>query len=158
MMFLFTYLKRLIFLILIYTTSRIYFFFNNIDSFNNTKIIEFIEGCRFDLSALVYINIPLLLLLLFPSNLRNKNSFIRFTNILFYAINIPFIILNNIDIEYFRFTQKRSGIEFFQLLKLGEDAKNIIPQYIKYYWPITLFTIIQIWALLKIKNIPKKNY
>ena len=159
MNFLFTYLKRLTFLLLIYTSSRVYFYLNNIDSFinsfDNATLIEFIEGWRFDISALVYINIPLLVLLLFPTNLRKKNGFIRFTNILFYALNIPFIILNNIDIEYFRFTQRRSTIDFFQLLQLGEDAKNIIPQYIKDYWPITLFTIIQIWFLLKIKHIPK---
>ncbi|MBC8474797.1 MAG: LTA synthase family protein, partial [Cryomorphaceae bacterium] len=159
MNFLFTYLRRLTFLLLIYTSSRVYFYLNNIDSFinsfDNATLIEFIEGWRFDISALVYINIPLLVLLLFPTNLRKKNGFIRFTNILFYAVNIPFIILNNIDIEYFRFTQKRSTVDFFQLLQLGEDAKNIIPQYIKDYWLITLFTIIQVWFLLKIKHIPK---
>ena len=159
MNFLFTYLKRLTFLLLIYTASRVYFYLNNIDSFinsfDNATLIEFIEGWRFDISALVYVNIPLLVLLLFPTNLRKKNGFIRFTNIFFYALNNPFIILNNIDIEYFRFTQKRSTVDFFQLLQLGEDAKNIIPQYIKDYWPITLFTIIQVWFLLKIKHIPK---
>jgi len=151
MKFLFNYLKRLLFLIIIYTTSRVYFYIINIDSFNNTRIIDFIEGFRFDISALVYINIPILLLLLTPSNFRKGDNFWKFTNILFYILNIPFIILNNIDIEYFRFTQKRSTADFFQLLQLGEDAKNIIPQYIKYYWPITLFTILQIWLLLKIR-------
>ena len=155
MIFFFTYLKRITFLILIYTTSRIYFYINNIDSFNNTTIIEFIEGLRFDISALSYINIPVLVLLFLANNLSRKNSFTRFINIFFYTVNIPFIILNNIDIEYFKYTQKRSTIDFFQLIRLGEDAKHIIPKYIKYYWPITLFTIIQIWFLLKIKHIPK---
>ena len=118
--------------------------------------MDFIEGLRFDISALVYINIPLLILLLFPNNLRTRARFAKFTNIIFYMLNIPFIIMNNIDIEYFRFTQKRSGIDFIQLLTLGEDAKNIIPQYMKEYWQITLFTIIQSWLLLKIRYIPKK--
>lgn len=157
MTFLYTYLKRLAFLLIIYSTSRIYFFTNNINNLNDPKIMDFIEGIRFDLSALAYINIPILILLLFPNNLRRKDSFLKFTNIIFYAVNIPFIIINNIDIEYFRFTQKRSGFDFLQLLTLGEDAKNIIPQYIKEYWEITLFTIIQIWLLLKIRYIPKTN-
>ena len=153
----FTYLKRLIFLVLIYTTSRIYFYLNNINSFNNVSIREFIEGWRFDISALMYINTLLLILMLFPTNFRKKNNFIKFTNILFYTVNIPFIIINNIDIIYFQFTQKRSTSDLFQLIKLGEDAKNTIPQYIINYWPTTLFTIIQVWILLKIKHIPKTN-
>jgi len=148
------FLKRTILLLAIYSTSRLYLFVNNFDSFSNPLFWEFLEGLRFDLSALLYINIPILILLLFPANFRPKKGFQRFINILFYGVNIPFIILNNVDIEYFRFTQKRSTIDFLQLIQLGSDAKNIIPQYLKDYWPITLFTIIQIWLLLKIKYIP----
>ena len=155
MFFLITFLKRLIFLVLLYSSSRIYFYLNNIQSFNNVSIKEFIEGWRFDVSALMYINILLLILILFPTNFRKKNNYIKFTNTIFYIVNIPFIIFNNIDIVYFQFTQKRSTIDLFQLIQLGEDAKNIIPQYLKDYWLTTFFTIIQIWFLLKIKHIPK---
>ena len=155
MFFLITYLKRLFFLILLYSASRIYFFLNNIQSFNNVSIKEFIEGFRFDVSALMYINVLLLILILFPTNFRKKTNYIKFTNTLFYIINIPFIIINNIDIVYFQFTQKRSTIDLLQLIQLGEDAQNIIPQYLKDYWLTTLFTIIQIWFLLRIRHMPK---
>ena len=121
-------------------------------------VFEFLEGVRFDLSALVYINIPILILLVFPTNFRCKKGYQRLVNILFYGVNTPFILLNNIDIEYFRFTQKRSTIDFFQLMQLGDDAKNIIPQYLKDYWPITLFSILQIYLLLKIKEIPQYRF
>jgi phosphoglycerol transferase MdoB-like AlkP superfamily enzyme len=152
------YLKRIIYLLGIYSASRICLFFNNIDSFSNPSFFEFLEGSRFDLSALVYINIPILILLVFPTNFRCKKGYQRLVNILFYGVNIPFILLNNIDIEYFRFTQKRSTIDFFQLMQLGDDAKNIIPQYLKDYWPITLFSILQIYLLLKIKEIPQYRF
>ena len=148
------YLRRIIYLLGFYTVSRLCLFLNNIDSFSDSSFFDFLEGMRFDFSALVYINIPILILLVFPTNFRCKKGYQRFVNILFYAVNIPFIILNNVDIEYFQFTQKRSTIDFLQLMQLGEDAKNIIPQYMKDYWPITLLTIVQIWLLLKIKNLP----
>lgn len=148
------YLKRIFYLLGIYTVSRLCLFLNNIDSFSDISFFDFLEGIRFDFSALVYINIPILILLVFPTNFRCKKGYQRFVNILFYSVNIPFIILNNVDIEYFRFTQKRSTLDFFQLLLLGEDAKNIIPQYMKDYWSITLLTIVQIWLLLKIKDLP----
>ena len=152
------YLKRIIYLLSIYSASRIYLFFNNLDSFSNPSFFEFLEGVRFDLSALVYINIPVLILLVFSINFRCKKGYQRLVNILFYGVNIPFILLNNIDIEYFRFTQKRSTIDFFQLMQLGDDAKNIIPQYLKDYWPITIFSILQIYLLLKIKEIPQYRF
>ena len=136
-----TFLKRIFYLTLIYTSSRVFLFYNNLDSFAVYSLLEFIEGVRFDISVLFYINAPLLLLLLIPTKYRQKEIYRKITNILFYSFNIPFILINNIDIEYFRFTQKRSTIDFFQLLNLGQDARNIIPAYINEYWPITIFTI-----------------
>ena len=158
LVYLITYVKRILLLLGLYTASRIFFYCNNIDSFSSASLLEFIEGLRFDISALFYINIPLLALLLLPHNLRVNSYYHKLTNWLFYGVNIPFILLNNIDIEYFRFTQKRSTIDFLQLMQLGSDAKYIIPQYMKDYWPITLFSIVQIYLLLKIKSIPTVKF
>jgi len=152
------YLKRITLLLLLYSSSRIYFYINNIDDFIEVNFLEFIEGIRFDISALVYLNIPLLVLLLLPHNLRANKYYHKLTNWLFYGVNIPFLLLNNVDIEYYKFTQKRSTSDFFQLMSLGSDAKNIIPQYLKDYWPITLFSVIQIYLLLKIKSIPQFRF
>tara|TARA_B110000008_G_scaffold79238_1_gene80986 strand:+ start:14656 stop:16482 length:1827 start_codon:yes stop_codon:yes gene_type:complete len=153
-----TYLKRLLSLLGMYTASRIYFYINNNSTIDLYYFLEFIEGLRFDISALVYINIPLFILLFLPHNLRGNRYYKKLTNWLFYLVNIPFLLLNNVDIEYFKFTQKRSTSDFFQLLQLGSDAKNIIPQYLKDYWPITLFSIVQVYLLLKIKQIPNYRF
>jgi len=153
-----TYLKRLLSLLGMYTASRIYFYINNNSTIDLYYFLEFIEGLRFDISALVYINIPLFILLFLPHNLRGNRYYKKLTNWLFYWVNIPFLLLNNVDIEYFKFTQKRSTSDFFQLLQLGSDAKNIIPQYLKDYWPITLFSIVQVYLLLKIKQIPNYRF
>lgn len=157
MKYLQTYLKRISILLGMYTASRVFFYFNNIDSFTSATILEFIEGLRFDISALVYVNIPIFLLLLLPHNYKGNKYYRKVTNWIFYTVNIPFIILNNMDIEYFKFTQKRTTTDFFQLIQLGGDAKNIIPQYLKDYWLITLFSFIQVWLLFKIKSIPKSK-
>ncbi len=157
MKYLQTYLKRISILLGMYTASRVFFYFNNIDSFTSATVLEFIEGLRFDISALVYINIPIFLLLILPHNYKENKYYQKVTNWIFYTVNIPFIILNNMDIEYFKFTQKRTTTDFFQLIQLGSDAKNIIPQYLKDYWLITLFSFIQVWLLFKMKSIPKSK-
>ena len=158
MKFLVTYCKRILILLALYSTSRIYFYLNNNDTINPHFFLEFIAGLRFDISALVYINAPLFILLIFPHNLRSNKNYRKLTNCLFYTVNIPFILMNNLDIEYFKFTQKRCTSDFFQLISLGNDAKNIIPQYLKDYWPITLFSIIQLYLLFKIKKIPNHKF
>ena len=68
------FLKRIIILLVLYSISRIYLFYNNFDNFYPIKIIEFFEGIRFDLSAIIYINIPLFLLLLAPLNFKSNKK------------------------------------------------------------------------------------
>jgi len=158
MKFLNTYYRRILILLALYSSSRIYFYFNNKETIETHYFLEFIAGLRFDISALVYINIPIFILLFAPHNLRSLKNYHKLTNWLFYLVNIPFLLMNNVDIEYFKFTQKRSTADFFQLMILGNDAKNIIPQYLKDYWPITLFSIVQIYLILKVKEIPKYRF
>ena len=158
MKFFITYCKRILILLALYSSSRIYFYLNNNDTIDTHYFLEFIAGLRFDISALVYINIPLFILLLLPHNLRSGKKYRKLTNYLFYIVNIPFLLMNNIDIEYYKFTQRRSTSDLFQLMSLGNDAKYIIPQFIKYYWPITLFSIIQLYLLFKVKEIPNYKF
>lgn len=151
------FLKRIGYLLIIYFVSRFFFYINNIESFQEVTILDFVEGVRFDISALTYINIPLFILLLIPfDSIKSNKYYIRITNIIFYSTNIPFIIFNNIDIEYFQFIAKRSTYDLIQLLQLGEDVKTLIPHFIFEYWYITLLIIIQSYFILRIKYIPKK--
>ena len=52
-------------------------------------------------------------------------------------------------LNIFDILKKRITIDFLYLLALGEDAKNTIPQYLKDYWIITLFTVFQCYILIK---------
>ena len=156
-------LKRIFYLLIIYSSSRLFFYISNSDVFRSDLIYSFLEGVRFDISSVLYINICIIFFLIFPTNLRTNRIYVKFTNILFYTLNLPFIILNNFDIEYFKFTQKRTTYDFFEYLTLGSgnDAINLLPQYISDYWYITIFTLIQTYFLLRIKFVPSekiKNY
>ena len=149
------YFKKIFVLLFLYSLSRLFFLINNISSFKNFQLIEFLEGVRFDISSIAYINIPLLLLLIIP--VEKKNFYKKIVSSVFYCTNIPFIILNNIDIEYFKFTQKRITYDFFEFIQLGNDFMNLAPLFLMDYWHITLFTIFQIWFIFKINFFSKKN-
>ena len=155
------FLNRIFLLLFIYFTSRIFFFINNFSSFNVTEstswIIPFIESLRYDLSILLYINSLVLLLIFFPFNLRLKKWYQKLVSIVFLIVNIPFIILNNIDIEFFQYNQKRITSDFVDLLLLGNDTVQVLPSYILTYWPILLLTLFQVYILVKYSNFEPKS-
>ena len=145
-----SYLAKFFTLLLIYSISRVVFY-----SFNHSILTDFnywcfLEGIRFDASALVYINAPILILHLIQYYLQNKRL-ARFTNILFYIINIPFILLNNVDIIYYQFSMKRSSTEILDLLSIPQDVFGVYINYLFDYWYITLLSAIQIYLILKLK-------
>lgn len=148
------FFKRILLLCFIYSISRIAFYLYNIkiNEFDRL-ILALIEGIRFDLSALLYINLPLLFLLLIHYFSPKSKLLNRLINLLFYLINIPFIILNNIDIIFYSFNLKRSTIDFFNFITYT-DLKNVYFNYLFEYWPITLLSFLQIWILIKIKQLP----
>ena len=62
-----TFYKRIFLLLLLYSSSRVLFYFFNSEYFSENIILSILEGIRFDISSLFYINIPLLILLLFST-------------------------------------------------------------------------------------------
>ena len=72
-------------------------------------------------------------------------------------VNIPFIILNNVDIEFFQYNQKRITSDFVDLLFLGNDTFQILPSYLLTYWPILLLTLFQVYLLVKYSDFKPKT-
>ena len=145
-----SYLAKFFTLLLIYSISRVVFYIFNHSILTDFNYWCFLEGIRFDASALVYINAPILILHLIQNYLQNKRL-ASFTNILFYIINIPFILLNNVDIIYYQFSMKRSSTEILDLLSISQDVFGVYINYLFDYWYITLLSAIQIYLLLKLK-------
>ena len=170
------FLQKILLLIVIYFLSRFCFLINNFSSFNFFDEVSFfsilIECIRFDLSILLYINSLVLFLILIPINsLEIFLELIKFDSIarifrerrerrkglkknifiktIFLIVNIPFIILNNIDIEFFQYNQKRITSDFVDLLLLGNDTIHILPSYLVNYWPLLLLSGLQILLLIK---------
>ena len=161
MYFLKNFIRKISLLLIIYFVSRLFFFINNFSSFNINEstswLTPFIESLRYDLSILLYINSIVLLLVFFPFNFRLKRWYQKLVEIVFLFVNIPFIILNNIDIEFFQFNQKRITSDFVDLLFLGNDTAQFLQSYLLTYWPIVLLTLFQIYILFKYSDFKPKT-
>ena len=103
---------RLGLLLLLYSVSRTFFLAFNFQTFNQAPardiLAAFVVGLRFDIAALCRINGPFIFLSVLPFAFVEKRGYQRFLKIVFLAINIPFLILNVADYEYFKFTGERS--------------------------------------------------
>src|SRR5690348_9959524 len=94
-------LKRFVLLLLFYSVSRALFLVFNAGYFSGLGfgdlILAFINGIRFDISTLVILNLPVIVLHFFPFPFFYSAFYQRFIKAVFLLINIPCLLLNCID-------------------------------------------------------------
>ena len=145
---------NLLLVMAIYTLSRVFFYWINIDLYPNVDNAHLIEmvmgGWRFDLTALLYLNslYILLILLPLPVQIRNNEQYIRVTNYSFYIPNIIGLIANTMDMVYVRFTDRRTTCTLFTEFQNDGNLAQIILQAAGQYWYVTLFGIAIIALLI----------
>ncbi len=84
-----------------------------------------------------------------PGNFKGTIVYQRILQYLFAIVSGVLLMANYIDVEYFQFTDRRSGTELIKLLAGSSETINLLPHYISGYWHITLSFIITIWVLWK---------
>lgn len=145
---------NLLLVMAIYTLSRVFFYWINIDLYPNVDNAHLMEmvmgGWRFDLTALLYLNslYILLILLPLPVQIRNNEQYIRVTNYSFYIPNIIGLIANTMDMVYVRFTDRRTTCTLFTEFQNDGNLAQIILQAAGQYWYVTLFGITIIALLI----------
>jgi len=105
-------LYRLLVVMFLYSLSRLIFFLFNqnlflqIDAYYLLKL--FAAGLRFDLTAVIYVNVLYIVLFFIPHKLHHQTLFVKSTNLLFYITNGIALFVNSCDFIYFRFTSRRT--------------------------------------------------
>jgi phosphoglycerol transferase MdoB-like AlkP superfamily enzyme len=144
------------------SVSRVLFWLFNLHYFSDLAGDElfrlFLRGILFDVSALLTINLPFILLVFIPFRFRGSKFYTLGTNILFYAVNIVALMVNLIDAVYFRFTLKRLTADIFRYLGVGGDFNALVPQFLKDFWPVMavwiILSVLLVWICTRIKSDP----
>ncbi|MGV3586603.1 MAG: LTA synthase family protein [Adhaeribacter sp.] len=155
-------LQRLSLLLLFYLGLRFAFYFFNQDIFEAAPptqiLLAFLHGLRFDVAALLNINLLFIALSVFPNNnFLRKKSYQHFLRWLFVLVNTLFFFVNLIDIEYFKFIGRRTSNE---LLIITQDIADQAGHLIFDYWYFIFFTVLlgiilyQLYPPLKAKKTP----
>jgi phosphoglycerol transferase MdoB-like AlkP superfamily enzyme len=136
-------LSRIGALMVIYTALRLAFALRNADSFPEVPFSAYLGGLRFDLSALAWLNMPWVVLCLISA--AEQGPFARMKRIAFMAVNAVGLFFACVDIEYYRFTLKRSTADLFSIMAGGGDTLRLIPGFAKDFWYIVLIFLASLW-------------
>lgn len=147
-------LARFILLLLLYSLLRLGFYWANQGLFPNmtTKqlVSVFSGGIKFDLSALLYINILYIFLLIIPFRFRHNPTYQKLTKWLFIVTNSIGIALNIIDIAYYKFTLKRTTGTVFSQFVHEQNKLKLTGDFLIGYWYLLLFLIVLVYLVAKI--------
>ncbi|HEX2618165.1 MAG TPA: sulfatase-like hydrolase/transferase, partial [Flavobacteriales bacterium] len=129
-------LLRLAVVAAIFSLQRLLFWALNQGSFPSPPFLAFLGGVRFDLSAICWTYLPWLLsTLIVPSP---QNGFRHVQKALFHLSNVVCFFLNCTDLEYFKFTLKRSTADLFGIANGGDDLSHLAPVFLRDYWYVVV--------------------
>ncbi|MDR2121841.1 MAG: sulfatase-like hydrolase/transferase [Flavobacteriaceae bacterium] len=149
-------LLRLLLLVFCYQICRGIFYLFNKNHFTNVDIIEFLGGIRFDLAAIFFSNILIVVLSTIPGNFKYKEKYQKVLKVLFFLTNALFIGTNVIDIKYYEFTNKRSTYALITASGMEGDILRLIPVFILNYWYLFLGYIFAMYGFWK--SIPEVSF
>ncbi|MBK0403855.1 sulfatase-like hydrolase/transferase [Adhaeribacter sp. BT258] len=151
-------LKRLGFLLIIYTLLRSAFLTLHFDTFSqatNAQIAKaFVLGIRFDLAAIFMVNLPFLFFCLLPFAFTEWKRYQLGLKIWFVFTNFLFLCLNLIDLEYFKFIGRRTSNELFTITR---DIQAQAGQLLSNYWYFPLAGALLLFLLIKLYPKERKN-
>ncbi len=139
-------LLKLLLVLVLFFLSRILFYLFNLGYFANLDLADalrlFVIGIRFDLSAVLIVNAPFIVMNTVPFKFRFNRIYQGIANGFFYLLNSFALMTNFGDTIYFRFTLKRLTADIFSYVGVGGDFDKLIPQFLRDFWYIAL-----IWML-----------
>ena len=150
-------LRRLGIVLLFFTFCRVLFWIFNTAQLKSSGLSEWFGGLVFDITTICIINLPFVLFSLLPLPQRSHKIYQRSLKYLFFLVNLPALFLNLIDVEYFKFTLKRSTADLIDLAGYGEDLSQLIPVFIRDFWYLVLIFIALAWGFWKLYKLTERR-
>lgn len=138
-------LTRLASVAVVYTLLRFAFVLLNKGEFPAVPFGTFVMGIRFDLSAIAWVNLPWALLSIAAVSERGRWAQVK--RWLFLIGNAAALFFACTDLEYYRFTLKRSTADLFGIMAGGGDTLSLAPVFVRDFWYVVLIYVACVWAL-----------
>lgn len=147
-------------LMVLYTLSRLFFYYVNRDLFSDISFSHMMELCLggtvFDRSTVLFFNSLYLLLALFPwpEAWRSDPGYRKAIQWSYWIPNTICLIANCMDMVYFRFTDRRTTCRVFTEFQHDNNLLSIFSQAAVQYWYVTVFGIVLLAAFFLLSRRP----
>lgn len=157
---------RLVAVMLIYTACRLVFYVYNQDLFpdvdGSTLMTILAGGIRFDLTAILYLNLIYFLFISVPLSRRfeSSKSYKHLSNGYFIVVNLVGIAGNLMDTVYYQFTLQRTTFSVLDAFQHEQNITSIIFTAMFDFWPVTIAFFALVWTLVwtaKVSNLKTSN-
>lgn len=144
--------KRLAWVFVLYTFSRVLFYLVNKTYFQGIGLSELLSICfyglRFDAFSILAINSLFILLSALPFAFVYSQGYQRSVKWLFLVTNAVGLLANYIDFVFFPFNQKRITYDVFHFAFGGEvEMSKLGPMFVREYWYVGVLCIASVWGL-----------
>lgn len=147
---------RLLLAMFLFMLCRIGFFIYNINYFPETTTYNFLRimwgGLQFDLAAVLYINVIILVLSVIPVDLRFRPGYQSVVKFFYYSLNGIALAANVMDFIYYRFTLRRTTADVVQQFENETNLFSLLFQFIIDYWYAIVFWVFLMWIMVKLYN------
>lgn len=109
-------------------------------------------GLKFDLSAALYTNALVILLLIIPLDYRFNAGFQKGLKYLFFVTNGIALAANVADFIYYRFTLRRTTADVFRQFEHEQNIGLLFFRFLFDYWYAVAFWILLLIILVKVYN------
>jgi phosphoglycerol transferase MdoB-like AlkP superfamily enzyme len=145
---------RFVLLLFLYFLCRLGFYFSNKSLFDHLTFEElctiFLGGIKFDIVALLYINVLYILLQAFPFSFKYKNGYQQFCKWLFIISNSIGLIANFADFAYYRYTLKRTTASVFMQFSNEKNKFKLTIDFLLDYWYLLILLVLLIYCFIKL--------
>lgn len=140
-------LARLGIILLLLTITRIIFYAANSTSFNAVSLLDFFAGIWMDCIAVGIWFIPFYGLSLLPIPFVRHSYYKLLLKGIYLFTSAVMVALNLLDVEYFKYTAKRSTSDLFTIVTAGNDVNQLMDNFLIEYWWIFVLLILLIITL-----------
>ncbi|HEU5289098.1 MAG TPA: sulfatase-like hydrolase/transferase [Cyclobacteriaceae bacterium] len=145
---------RLLLAMFLFMLCRIGFFIYNISYFPETTTFNFLRimwgGLQFDLAAVLYINVIILVLSVVPVDLRFRQGYQSVIKFFYYTLNGIALAANVMDFVYYRFTLRRTTADVVDQFENETNLFSLFLQFFIDYWYAVIFWGFLMWVMVKL--------
>ncbi len=146
----------LLLLMCLFMVCRLAFYFFNREFFPEMSLVRFgriaLGGMRFDLTAVLYLNILFILMMILPFRFRFRIGYQRVLKYLFFFTNTLGLIANIADTVYYRYTLRRTTLSVIRQFENERNKLSLFTQFLLDYWYALVFLALLVWLMVVLYN------